>query len=72
MIDGVGKKSVEVRSFFKKALSNADLKYDLGGAKVSDQTVAPTEGAPKDPTKDTKYEVIKEEGKQVWTIRVYG
>jgi hypothetical protein len=72
MIDGVGKKSVEVRSFFKKALSNTDLKYDLGGAKVSDQTVAPTEGAPKDPTKDTKYEVIKEEGKQVWTIRVYG
>ena len=72
MIDGVGKKSVEVRSFFKQALTDAGLKYDLGGAKVSDQTVAATEGAPKDPSKDTKYEVIKEEGRQVWTIRVYG
>ena len=67
MIDGVGKKSVGVRSFFKQALTDAGLKYDLGGAKVS-----ATHGTPKDPSTSTKYEVIKEEGRQVWIIRVYG
>ena len=70
MIDGVGKKTVEVRSFFKQALSDAGLDYNVGSAKVTDQEVSTT-GAPSDPSKDTRYEVIKEEGRQVWTIRVY-